>query len=322
MKLVIPPRTWLALGLVLTACNGSNSGNGGTAAVSGACGNLISAYCNKINDCSPSTITDEFGDLATCVSRTSLSCAGFDQLPGTSWTSDKIEGCTAVISTSSCQDLSAGISSDACKSGPGSLPNGSACGDNAQCAGGRCNKNTASDGGFSTQTSFCGKCETTTPSTCGDAGACVSPQRCSYDSVARASRCVTPVGEGAACDTGIPCNTGLTCKNAVCVKRMGKDAPCETSSDCDSTLGLSCIEKTCQPPTHVGPGQACASPSPRCSAGSDCIYSFSSDGGSTSVCVTRAADNAACDESKGPRCTSPARCLNGVCTLPDYAQCK
>jgi hypothetical protein len=304
-----------------TSNNGGSSGTGGPNAPSGSCANLVTAYCNKISECSPTAINDEFGDLATCVSRTGLSCAGFDQLPGTSWTPAKIDACTAVIATSTCQTLVDGITGDACQTGPGTLPNGSPCGDSSQCAGGRCNKVTTSDGGF-TESSFCGTCETKPPSTCGDAGACVSPQRCYYDSTGRNSSCVTPAAESAACGSSIPCASGLTCKNSVCVKRGGKDAACQSSSDCDSTLGLSCIASTCQTPAHVGPGETCGSPSPRCSPGASCIYSYSLDGGSSSVCMTRAADNAPCNDSKGPQCTSPARCLNGVCTLPDYSQCK
>jgi hypothetical protein len=309
-----------ALGLAVACTSSGNSGNG--PAASGAWGNLVTAYCNKFFECSPEATTQEFADVATCISRTSLSVNRFDQLPGTSWTTSKIEGCAAVISSSSCQSISEGISSDACKSEPGTLANGTPCGDDSQCAGGNCNTSTSSDGGVVSQSTFCGKCETRTPSTCGDAGACTSTEQCSYDTVSRSSRCVTPAPEGSACSDGMPCVSGLTCSNSICSKRVGKGAPCTNGSDCDSSLGLSCIDMTCQLPAHVGPGEACDYPSPRCSTGSECVYMGLVDGGSSSVCVTRAADNALCDESKGPRCTSPARCLSGVCTVPDYAQCK
>lgn len=305
-----------AAGLGLACASSSSNGSGGSA----ACGNLVSAYCNKFNECSPDEITGEFGDVSGCVSRTSLSCAGFDQLPGTSWTPEKIQGCTAVINASTCQDLTQGITSDACKTGPGSLANGSPCGDSAQCAGGSCNKSPSSDAGASAPNVFCGVCATAAPP-CRDAGTCSGTQRCVYDSTSGYS-CVTLAAEGAACAAGMPCASGLTCKSNVCAKRGGKDSPCQTSSDCDSSLGLYCIGATCQKPTLVGAGQACPYPGSRCSAGLDCISSYSADGGSTSACVAHAEDKAPCDDGKGPRCLSPARCLNGVCTVPDYAQCE
>src|SRR5262249_3813505 len=153
---------------------------------------------------------------------------------------------------------------------------------------------------------------------CGDAGPCASPQRCAYQA-STGNVCVTPAAEGSPCAVN-QCQSGLTCTQGICRKRGGANAPCQSSSDCDSTLGLTCIGMTCQPVAHAGPGQACSSPSPRCTAGSDCIYTSASDGGSSSVCVAKAADNAACDDTKGPRCWSPARCRNGVCTVPDYSQ--
>jgi len=324
MKKLIGAGLGLALaaaGLGLACSNSGNAGNGAAVTASGACADVFSAYCNKINQCSPSTVTQEFGDVATCINRSSQGCSRL-QLPGSSWTSDKLEACSVAVSLSSCDGLSLAIEGDACKTAPGMLANGSPCADSSQCSGGSCDTSTQiTDAGFSSTSSVCGKCSTRPPSTCGDAGACTSPQRCQYDSASGTSSCVTPAPEGAACGTMVPCVSTTTCKNSICVKRAGSGAPCASSSDCDSSMGLTCIAMTCQIPSLVGPGQTCNYPSPRCTPGSDCISTFA-DGGTTSVCVAKAPDNGACDDIKGPRCTSPARCLSGVCTVPDYSQCK
>jgi hypothetical protein len=300
-----------------TDCNSSANGTPGSA--SAACSDLVSALCDKINECNPVEIATEYGDVTSCKTRTSLSCANFDQLPGTSWTPDKVEACATAFRTAQCEEgLLEGFGSDACKSEPGSLPNGSPCGDSSQCAGGHCNKIATTDGGLTTS-GPCGVCETgPSASTCGDAGPCITTQRCQYDpSVGYA--CVTPVPQGAACGPAIPCAAGLTCKDNVCAPRSVAGGPCTGSGDCVSST--SCIDMTCQTPTLVGPGETCDPPRSRCSGGSDCVLS-TSDAGTTRTCVARAADGAPCDNSTGPRCTSPARCTDGICTIPDSTHCQ
>ncbi len=151
--------------------------------------------------------------------------------------------------------------------------------------GGRCNKSTSTDGGNFTQ-SICGMCETGTSYGCGDAGACTSPDVCSWSSVGGYA-CVTPAAEGGACGNSLPCAIGLFCKDGICTKRLQAGAACTSSNECDSLQGLSCIDMTCQLPTFVGPGEMCASLTPRCIA-SDCITSFA-DGGISRVYVAQAA---------------------------------
>jgi len=307
-------------GLVIDVACGSSSNGGGGGGGSGACADLVTAVCGKYNECSPTLIKTLYGDVATCVSRLNLSCASFDQWPGTSWTAEKMEACAQTISGAGCENgLLGAFATDACQTTPGSLPNGSPCGDSSQCAGGRCDKSTPSDGGFSTQNT-CGVCETGTNLSCGDAGACTSPDECRWDSL-NGYTCVTPVPEGASCSNSTPCVSGLNCRDGICKKPLGIGAACTTTSfDCDSLQGLSCIDMTCQLPTFVGPGETCSSPSIRCT-GSDCISTLT-DAGITGTCVARAADNAPCNNSDGPRCLSPAKCLDGVCKVPDYTQCK
>jgi hypothetical protein len=73
-------------------------------------------------------------------------------------------------------------------------------------------------------------------------------------------------------------------------------------------------------PVLISPGASCTSLGSRCSGGSDCITAIGADAGPS--CVSRAADNAPCNDIYGPRCSSPARCTDGRCVLPDYTQCK
>jgi hypothetical protein len=308
----------LAGAALAAGCDKGGSGNG--AGIGGptasACGEVVTAICNKTNECNATDIVVAYGSLDACISQVNRNCAQFDQWPGTSWTSDKLLTCAAAVRASSCP-LDDTYNSDACKTAPGSLANGSACVDNSQCSGGRCNMTMSGDAGTVVPSIECGVCETRTSSTCGDAGTCVPPQRCEFTSTSGYA-CVTPAAEGSACGASQSCATGLTCRNMVCAKRLGESAPCAGFGDCDTSIGLGCIDGTCQMPPHASPGQSCKAPETRCTFGSNCI--MTADGGAE--CISPAADNAPCDNFYGPRCIDPARCTNGTCTLPDYTQCR
>ena len=176
-------RRWLALpfacaliGVGLSSCNGDKSdGNGPVGA--GDCQALMSAYCTKYAACDPTGFRRDFGDAETCRARQTLVCAGLT-LPGTAWTSGKIQQCTAQINAStSCYDDV--FESDACDDLPGELSDGTPCEQSSQCAGRQCSRPSvvSPDGGFTSPS--CGVCAgqdagTPTPR-CGDGGSCPSP---------------------------------------------------------------------------------------------------------------------------------------------------
>src|SRR5882762_3503382 len=106
-------------------CDGGGSGNGAGPGMvaTGACGEVVTAICNKTNQCNATDIVRSYGTLDACISELSRNCPQFAQWQGTSWTSDKLQACASAIRAASCPADDA-LKSDACKTTPGSLPNG------------------------------------------------------------------------------------------------------------------------------------------------------------------------------------------------------
>jgi hypothetical protein len=313
--------------LAISACTSGGSG-GGLAAPSGACRDLISALCNKIAACNPLSLREDFGDVAGCIEREGFACASLS-LPGASWSSDQMTQCTQQIATSTnCLDDT--LDQGACKTPPGTLPDGVSCEQSSQCAGGQCNREVAVsvDGGF--KTPACGTCATpdggVSSAKCGSGPACVSPERCVYDSAAMTSRCTPPGAEGSPCTSSSACASGLTCKGTMadagtrfCARPGASGAVCASSSDCNGQQGLRCVAGLCGPPAFVPLGDACDGQAQICEVGAVCNRSQPT--ATTSVCVARVADGAPCNTSAGLYCRDPASCRDGVCRLPGTAQC-
>jgi hypothetical protein len=91
------------------------------------------------------------------------------------------------------------------------------------------------------------------------------------------------------------------------------DATLKTAADCDLDANLYCDKttSTCQTYTFAATGSACGT-GIRCQAGATCI---------AKICVAPAADGAACDDTAGPPCLTPARCVANVCTISADAMC-
>lgn len=271
------------------------------------CDSYASAVCTKLDACSHFAVALEYGDVATCTTRTAKGCQLGIDAPGTGVTAANLDACSNALGAASCDDLLGGKPPDACKTPAGTLADGAACGEDAQCSGRRCRKSGATCGACSKRGAAGDSCTTSSD--------CEEGLRCS-------GTCAVPVQAGGTCDTAHSCAIGLFCKAGVCAKSGGAGEACQATGvpgECNAIAGLYCNpqSKVCETITLLSAGQSCSTPGSLCSAASTCVGTSSSR-----TCLAPAADGAPCDDVKGPHCLGPATCENGVCTLDDPAACK
>jgi hypothetical protein len=315
--------------LVMLTIAGAGCGRPGTSAsaLADVCAQRAQAQCNRRSECSAGTgIVHVYGDMATCLQRTQLSCEMGLKAPDTGQTTALVNACAAAYMAQSCADYLNGVQPTPCAP-TGSRPDGAACAYNAQCQSGYC-------GG--TRTAVCGTCKA--PPVAGDS--------CAVDNCAAGQSCIPstllcqPLGAvGDACDSTHFCGNDLgcagpgsrTCKSAV--RTVG--ASCDANNVCDGTLALHCESHsgmpTCTPNVVAADGMSCGvvgSTYATCSDGGLCYTSTGqAPGAQTGTCKAAAADGGACDTQFGPPCLSPARCVvasgqtRGVCTVADATTC-
>jgi hypothetical protein len=283
-----------------------------------ACAELARALCTQASACTPARLTAQFGDLATCIARTSASCPIVFDVPFTSATPERIAQCARDITPLPCDKLSAALPAS-CVPSPGGLPEGTACFDDAQCESTWCARNDDAP---------CGKC--TLPlqlgNFCVDVGLRndgTSQKTCGRDLVCVKDTCLTPGRLGESCMSS-PCAIGLACGEGFkCVPSPRVGDPCTDWNDqCDHDRGEYCHPETkvCAVVVAAAAGERCGyvrDDYKVCAAGARCIANPEG----FDRCVPPAADGAACDRSKGPDCLAPAKCFNGVCMLPSATSC-
>lgn len=278
-----------------------------------ACSAGAEASCTWLDRCVPVSLRTLYGDVATCVLRTRLSC--LDQfLPGSNAAPQDIGACTAAVSALSCDELPG--AGRECLPKPGARAVGAACGSDWQCQSTFCKKS-----GDKT----CGSCAARAKigELCDGAG-CEFGSTCVPTSLTE-RRCVVPTGEGSLCASGV-CASGLVCDGGVCTRPayLGAGSTCDPMRPaCDARKGLFCHATTrlCTVVKYPGAGEACGGQQDGslalCSAGSLC------PGGTAGspVCIGPAKDGEACDLSMNLGCLQPAVCRSGVCTVPDLGTC-
>lgn len=255
--------TMFAAALV-AACS-STSSNSATA----SCERIFDAYARATTGCSGKFYTEaaRSGFVRSCVNRAIA--------PGSNTGASFLDACTqALAQPHACNDLD---QFEACQVPPGTLPDGQACGDNAQCASGTCQTGSApsspsADGGASSP-AYCGVCVAGV----GEGGDCSRGGGCSAGLSCISLKCakLTRVADGAACTTvtggTIGCNAGSYCASQnvngkterICVRYPVKGDAC--TSTCAS--GLVCLGGKCE--DSVAAGGACPTRT-ECQAGLVC----------------------------------------------------
>lgn len=298
---------WAIIGLA--ACSGRSSCVGlrrGSVADE-ACADWATHYCNRLEACAPLSMQIGYGELAACIERSKPVCLSALKAQGTGQTPSSVESCARAYETDACEEVVVAKPPSACTV-PGSLPIGAPCGDDSQCAGPNGYCRVASD-------ETCGRC-----ATLGAMGAgCYSDRDCEHGLVCYFT-CVAPVAPGAACD-GMTrqCPASMVCLDYACVHPGAPGTTCDPRADaCDRNQGLFCDaqDRRCVPYTLAAPGAPCGT-GITCRAGS-CSTNPSTQ---TSTCIANAADGESCDATSGPFCAAPARCVEGICKVPDAAYC-
>ncbi|GAC1352537.1 MAG: hypothetical protein NVSMB1_16390 [Polyangiales bacterium] len=273
-----------------------------------ACADEAAAACDSFSRCAPLVVTLSFGDLAKCKERALLGCASRFTATGTSETTAKAERCVAAVASATCANLLSATAPSGCETLPGKLIDGTACGDNAQCASTFCAKKAGAG---------CGTCAPANV----EGGPCESDDACGRGlKCAPTKKCTKSALIAASCDPmSAPCAAGLSCYGGKCVAGAKSGDKCDplekTAPNCDLLQGLIC-STTCKPLVFANAGEACGQVGmdfKLCRGGGDC-----KDG----KCVAPAVDGGKCDDAMGPGCLSPATCVNGACKLPDAGSCK
>jgi hypothetical protein len=295
---------------LVVACSSSSSSS---VSADQAESDVSAAFCNRFNSCAPLFIQVAYGDVPTCQTRFKLSVAPTLTATGTGATASQYETCAGAFPSISCDDLLERNYPTSCQTAAGTLADGAACGESAQCKDQLCRTGAG-------QT--CGAC-----SSLGAAGAaCVQDGDCAYGLACNSLVCGAYSAAGATCDaTTHPCDPALTCKNGSCATPGAAGAACAGlgQSGCDTLNGLYCnASSVCAAVTVATAGQPCGLLAGGgygvCGGGGLCKGSSGTTPGS---CEAPAADGAACDATNGPPCLAPAVCDGSVCKITDPGTC-
>jgi hypothetical protein len=299
----------VALALALIACSSSKA----EVSPDEACQSFSNSVCTKYKSCFPEVFAAVYTDVASCAARQSISCKNTLNAKSTAATPADAQACGSAFESASCDAafLTDHQPLDACKPKTGGLADGTACQDDSQCKTGYCKFGTSSCGACGTRQSAGSKCESTSDCefglVCGGTGTCVKAG-----------------AAGDTCSKDKPCGGRLVCKTSTAGSTTGTCAApgnagdsC-SGNDCDENKALFCNpqSKTCQTVSFAAPGAACGVIGGGYTAcqGSGSVCKVG-DGTTSGTCKAGPKDGEACGTDTGG-CQSPARCVNGVCTLP------
>ncbi len=247
-----------------------------------ACSDLATAFCAKLERCSTFALNATYGDNATCKTRFALGCMPTFTAPGTSATPEKTATCAASVGALACDDVLAGNLGVSCTNTAGTLANGTACNEDAQCSSTYC---------AHAPSSACGTCSPVT--TAGSA--CVNAS-CSHGTACPkgANKCITPV-------------------------RGAVGAPCTVQEQCDlaNAIGCNTLTSKCIALAVGTPCGLSGNTFNVCAASGACSGAFN---GSCSAAAADGAKCS--DADTGPHCLAPARCVGGTCKVTDPTACK
>ena len=252
-----------------------------------ACTAFAAMFCGKVRECTPFVLGALYGDAATCESRVILGCLPSFDVPGTSASPAKTSGCGQAIAGLTCATFLTGDLGASCKTDPGTIANGGACGDDAQCV-----------------STFCARAPDASCGVC-----------------APATRPNDPCVRGS-CSAGTVCPAG----QSTCITPTpGKvDDACTAQEQCDLAHGIGCnagsgkcLSLTLAAGGNCGANSIVPTSYAVCPASGTCSAPL---GGR---CSAAAADGQACSTADtGTHCLTPARCVASKCVVPDPSSCR
>jgi hypothetical protein len=304
-----------ALALVV-ACSSSSSGSSSVSADQ-ACTDFANAACSQLNSCYSTVFQTVFPDVMTCQAREKLACTPVLNAQGTSATPGQVESCAQALQGGDCSTILGFVQNappSACQTQPGSLADGTACGEDGQCKNMYCRKATGQ---------ICGVCSSKSAA----GSMCVTDKDCQYTLVCGGGNCLTPGAAGSTCDVSRPCASTFSCKSGTCAipSKLGDNCtPTLTPANdtCDRLHGQYCdVTGVCKAFQVAGAGASCGvvnNDYAVCGASGTCNIM---PPGLTGTCKGTAADGATCNATGGPDCAPPATCVNGACKLDDPSTC-
>jgi hypothetical protein len=320
----------LAVGLALSvassacgSCSGTNASTTGDAGDAGgvadqgpspshACQAYATAFCGRLEACTPFLMQAGYGDGATCVQRMAKGCLPALTAKGSQVTPVLMEGCAAAIESQTCDEALDNQQPSACDV-PGTLPMWAPCGVSSQCQTGYCNMTSG----------LCGSCVPRV----GATAKCIVDSDCLATLVCHVGTCVGPGIAGAPCGATSPCMRTLTCIGGKCAPPVAVGGACAAPTDCDGAHGAFCNPQTkiCAQTEVAANGYPCGlvgtdagTVAVACAGGESCGRVNAKGQG---TCHPTAADGAPC----GPDivCLAPAVCSAAArCTLPNPAFCQ
>jgi hypothetical protein len=286
------------------------------------CADYGAAKCARMAECGLTALF-ELGDAATCAPRLALWCKANQSIPGSGFTTDKLEACADAVGSLDCnalrnywpQEIEVG---PACSQlMKGTLPAGSQCTLGQSCESGGCVIGDLGPCGTCAPIGHGGDDCVNGAVVCGDGLACDTTRWI----------CMTHVvsGHGDTCAAvGHDCDEGLRCVDGTCESMAQEGEACRFADECDANKQLVCDADRmicAQMVVAVSQiGEACEIWGPAespvkmavCAAGSTCL---------NGVCVATAPDGGSCAGEKP--CMYPFSCdpEGDLCALPDWAGC-
>ena len=255
-----------------------------------ACAAFADAYCAKLQSCSTFVMSVAYGDLATCKARWVLNCTPNFGAPGTSATPARTNTCAQSIGALSCTTFLSGDLGTACAVAPGTVAQGGACGDDAQCASTFCAR---------VPTAVCGTCQPVT----------MAGDPCVQSSCSVSTNTVCPAGK-------------TTCVKPVAGK-VGDSCVGHEQCDVGHQVGCNPTNSKCIALTLATSGGTCGADSIIPTSVAVCPASGTCSSSLGGKCSAVGMDGASCSTSDtGTHCMPPARCVASKCTLPNPTTCR
>jgi len=290
MRTPLAPIGLFAFALAVASCSSSDPYAGLT---NPGCRKLAEAVCSRLAACSPFLLARDYGDEATCVTRTNNGCGDALAAPNEAATSDDMGRCSTGVSGMSCDALFSWNlevlahrswtvlgnpeSYSRCPPRYGPRPSGTACSADSQCNDAYCQQTVVGE---------CGKCRSSSTSS----NSCTTTAECGpNDWCAPTGKCLKLLTLEHSCSSTFSCVPGSFCEYTKCVPiKSVKGDPCDDKAACDVTKGLVCgASKTCEEVTLANPGEACGG-LVACRAGGTCT------GGTCVAYVAKTLDPATC----------------------------